>query len=857
MKRYYFSFALFLLIAVSLSAQQRPDVLKIGKITGQIIDSQTNNPLEYATIAIFRERDSTLVTGTITNQNGNFQITDIPVGKYYAKIDFLGYKTLIKSGLIITMENPEIKLRKITIEPSASTLEGVNIVAEKTLYQNQIDRKIINPDKDIMSAGGTALNVLESAPSVDVDVEGNVSLRGNTSVTILIDGRPSGYSGESAGDLLQQIPANAIDRVEVLTNPSSKYNPEGITGIINIVMKKSSFGGFNGSANVGVGTMLDYGAGANFNYRNEKLNFYSNVGVNKRKWEMSGRSYRESYYGIDTIKYEQISPYKSNGTSLSARVGTDFYINRKNTFTLTGSLNGGPRKGDQRADNYFTNNDGDLYYYTINKDDNKRFSYNAGALWEKTFTDRNHFLLFDASFGKRKNDGSSVYEEYPLWNDTLWYNSYGHRETKTNGYTQDFEGKIDYAMPVNGGGKLEVGGSARLRTIENGMEQMSYLLFIPDDPLLDPTSFFFRPDYNFIYHENIYGLYAQYGAKTGKFSYQAGLRGEAANTKSDLTGAAHICEFEFDNYFKPIPVNSPVWDTSYQDNLKPQDYLQLYPTAFLMYQLTDKNELKLNYSRRVNRPGPWNLNPYQDLSDPMNIRMGNPELKPEYINSLELDYFRYLKTGNASATLFYRNTTDVISRVTKVDSDGVSTSTWANLDTNDAYGLELNFNSKFFSMWSLNAGANFGYYKLNGNLSALNQSISRDGFSWTLRANNSFQVAEMTALQFNARYVGPRVTAQGEFKGYFSGDIGFKQDFLQKTLSLTLRVSNVFNTMKFASTSESEHFYQEFSRTPKACVGYLTLTWKFGNMNIRDTKKRQTPSSEGQQRDSDDGMDMF
>ena len=819
MKKYCLFFAFSFLITVSLSAQQRPDILKIGKIAGQIIDAQTNAPLEYATIAIFRERDSTLVTGTITDPSGNFKITDIPVGKYYAKIDFLGYKTLVKSGLNITMDNPEIRLKKITIEPSAGTLESVNIVADKLLYQNQIDRKIINPDKDIMSAGGSALNVLESAPSVEVDVEGNVSLRGNTGVNILIDGRPSGYNGESAGDLLQQIPANSIDHIEILTNPSSKYNPEGITGIINIVMKKNSYSGFNGSVNASVGTLLDYGTGANFNYRNDKINFYSNLGVNNRKMEMRGENDRKRFNnnGDTTMTYSQSSFNENNGTNLSARAGMDFFINRKNTFTLTGMVNGGPRKGDTRADNeIILSNTDTVNYRTKEKGENSRFSYNAGALWEKTFTNKNHFLIFDASFGKRKNEGNSVYNEHK---EGFVVDESAYRKTLNNGYTQDFEGKIDYAMPIRQTGKFEIGGSARMRTIENSMKQR---IGVNEN---------YNIDYDFVYHENIYGLYTQYGSKIGKFSYQAGLRGEYANTHGNLREA------------NPDNV------------LSPQNYFQLYPTAFVMYQITEKNELKLNYSRRVNRPGPWNLNPFEDTSDPMNIRKGNPELKPEYINSFELDYFRYLKNGNFSTTLFYRNTTNVISRVTKVDENGIGISTWDNLSTTNAYGLELNFNTKFFNMWSFNASGNFGYYKLNGNLSTSEQSVSRDGFSWSLRANNSFQVVEMTALQFNARYMGPRITPQGEFKGSFGGDIGFKQDFLKKTLSLTLQVRDVFNTMKFVSISETDSFYQKHTRNPKGCVGTLTLTWKFGNMSIRDNKKRQHTTD--QQREQEDGMDMF
>lgn len=825
---------LLLITTASLSMAQPPQTpprgaapaIKIGKISGQIIDEATKAPMEYATVAVFNEKDSSLVTGSVTAQNGNFRITDVPVGDFYLRIDFMGYKTLIKSGVKITFDEPEVKLRKIALEPLESMLEGVDIVAERALYQNQIDKRIINPEQDVMAAGGSALEVLENAPSVEVDVEGNVALRGNTSVTILIDGRPSGYSGESAGDLLQQIPTNAIDKIEVITNPSSKYDPEGVTGIINIIMKKNSFQGFNGTVNAGIGTLLDYNAGLNLNYRNNWMNLYSNIGVGDRKRESSGTNYKETYFENDTLFYHQQSKRENSGLNLNARLGIDFLINSKNTFSITGRVSGGNRNSDQitRYDNsrsVLGEAIRSQKYQTMVEDENNRFSYNVGALWETKFSNKDHFLLVDLSYGQFSNDETSYYDQYNYLEpdfDTMLF-AYSRRNL-TDGKTGTFEGKIDYAMPIKEHSKFEAGGSARIRSMENNLE----VGYQEKDYYLSDAGQTNR----YLYDEDIFALYAQFGSTFGKFSYQLGLRGEYA----DMEG------------------RNPLRDDSLSFT---SDYFQVYPTAYILYQVGKTDELKLNYTRRVNRPGPWNLNPYQSVTDSMNLMVGNPALSPEYINALEFSYFKYLKNGSFSATLFYRNTTDVISRVTEVNPEtGGSISSWANLNKTNAFGLELVFNNRFFNVWSMTASGNLGYSTISGIL--LNENVKNDGVNWGIRMNNSFSLTETTTLQVNGRYNGPRVTAQGEFKGAFVADIGMKQDFLKKRLSVTLRVSDVFNTMEFESFSRSANFYQTSTRKPKSLLGFLNVSYKFGNMQMREPKRRAQTNGE-EYMDGDNGMD--
>ncbi|MDR0364060.1 MAG: TonB-dependent receptor [Bacteroidales bacterium] len=832
----------FLILTTQFLTAQSPQggvAIKIGKISGQIIDANTKEPMEYATVAVYKEADSSLVTGSITTTNGNFRITDIPVGNMYLKIDFLGYKTLIKRGVSITFDAPEVKLKKIAIEPYESMLEGVDIVAERPLYQNQIDRRVINPEQDVMAQGGSALEVLENAPSVEVDIEGNVALRGNTSVTILIDGRPSGYSGESAGDLLQQIPTNSIDKIEIITNPSSKYDPEGVTGIINIIMKKNTLEGFNGTVNAGGSTQLDYNAGMNLNYRNEWMSLYSNLGVGKRKYTSTGTNYKESYFENDTLFFDQKSRNESGGLNLNARLGIDFLVNRNNTLSITGRISGGNRNNDQSTSylNGRTNREEkpDQKYISSIESKNHRFSYNAGALWETKFSSKDHFLLVDLSYGQHANDQTSYYDQYsyvaPAFDSIIFDYS---RKNMTNGKTGTFEGKVDYAMPIKERSKFEAGGSVRTRDMENDLE-FGYKR--DGDYIVDNNQ-----TNKFIYDENIFALYAQFGSKFGKFSYQVGLRGEYAEMKGDSPSQGDDISNSTFNSLDIHPANFS------------SDYFELYPTAFIMYQIKETDELKLNYTRRVNRPGPWNLNPYQNVIDTMNISIGNPKLKPEFINALELSYFKYLKNGSLSTTLFYRNTTDVISRYTEINSDGVTISSWANLNTTNAYGLELVFNNRFFKVWSLTASANLGYSSINGKL--FDENISNSGVNWGINMNNSFSLTETTTLQFNGRYNGPRITAQGEFMGFFVADIGLKQDFLKKRLSVTLRISDVFNTMEYESYSRAEKFYQHSSRNPRSLLGFLNISYKFGNMQMREMKRR-TSSNGDEYQNGDNGIDMY
>lgn len=818
--------ALFLmLVSPSLPAQTRPETFapRIGQFSGTVIDKNEGTALEYATIALFNQKDSSLLTGTITNSHGKFHLNEIPLGKYYAKIEFIGYKPLIQSNVQFTVENPTVNLKKVYLEPQLQMLETVNIVEQRQLYQNKIDKKVINPEQDALSSSATALETLESAPSVEVDVEGNVSLRGSTGVTILIDGRPTGYSGEAASELLSQIPTSSIDNIEVITNPSSKYDPEGVTGIINIVLKKNTSESYNGSLSAGIGTNLSYNFSGNFNYRTKKVNLYANFGLNKRLHESENTVYKETYYGGDTTIYNQESYSDRSEINYSGRIGADFYVTPTNTFTIVGDIRGNTR--DNQGNSLYQNYKRELgtdelirRYGAYTSEDSKRFSYNISANWEKIFSSKEHFLNIEANFRNSNNDNNSLYEtqeyqfDYNGW-DSLWYS----KLNQTIGKNNNIEGKIDYGMPIGENKKFEAGASTRFRIYNNDLKI---------GELTGTKSYIDANHYDFDetkanifeYTENVNSVYAQFGHKINKFSYQAGLRGEYVT----ITGT-----------------------TSQQDSsidLK-DDYMSVYPTAYLMYEFNQRNEIKLNYTRRVDRPGRWNLNPFMDITDTMNIRTGNPKLGPEYINSIDFSYVNYLKTnGSFSASLYYRNTTNIITRVSETDESGVTISTWDNLKNGQSHslGLELNLNTKLWNIWSINLTGNLSYNELSGSSEFTSSSLNNRGMSGGVKLGNSFSLTDDLVLQLNGRFSSGRIMAQGRSYPFVVADFGLKHDFLQKKLSVTLRVSDVFNSMKFRTETSGENFYQKSVFDPNFLTGNLSISWRFGKFKVDKKRGQET-----------------
>jgi outer membrane receptor protein involved in Fe transport len=793
---------------------------KIGLVKGNVIDAENSEIIEYATIALFHKRFEKIIVGGITDQHGNFSIENIPMGQYQMKVEFIGYEPFIIEEVKIGKDNAEHLFKDIKISSKMTVLNEVNITAERAVIVNKIDRKVVSVDKDLVSAGGSAVDVLENVPSIDVDTEGNISLRGSQNVTILIDGRPSGLSAESTGALLEAIPSEGIESIEIITNPSAKYDPDGVSGILNVVLKKNKLTGFNGQVSAGIGTNGSYNAGASLNYRSPKMNISSNYNFRQFQRPMDGFSNKTIFVG-DTIKqYGDVNESDRTGIMHNASVNVDFFLNPTNSWSFGGRVSS--RSMERTQFNIYEN-----YYGFTESFDSKTItdyfrndinsnylglSFDLNTNYRKIFSKKDHFLEAEIAYSNYDNEmnqnrvTTSIEDIY--YPDGFIPNDLSEN-TLSNSNIKTF--RLDYAQPFENS-KLELGAKTTLRTMGDDYiaGQMSNGSIVSDVALSN----------EFIYTENVYAAYAQFGGEIGKFSYQTGLRGELADINSELvtTGEKY-----------------------------PREYFSLYPSVFLLQKINKDNEINLNYSRRVNRPRSRQLNPFGNSSDPYNIRRGNPDLNPEYVSALEAGYTRYIGKSMLNATVYYRYITDVIENVNLVDDFGVSTVTYQNIGSRESYGGELTFSGQFYKWWSMNAGFNFYQLSYSSGESA---ELSNEGFTWNFKASNNFRINPNLSAQLSGRYDAARVIPQGSMDARFAIDAGIKQDLFNKKASINLRVRDIFNTRQFAYEAYGSNYTIETERHPTTRMIQLSLSYKFGKLSM-DKKKDRRPGESSSDENGD------
>lgn len=790
---------------------------KIGIVKGNVIDADNGEIIEYATIALFHKRFEKIMVGGITDQHGNFIIENIPMGQYKMKVEFIGYEAFIIEEVKIGKEDFDHLFKNIKIRSKMTVLNEVNITAERVVIVNKIDRKVVSVDKDLVSAGGSAVDVLENVPSIDVDTEGNISLRGSQNVTILIDGRPSGLSAESTGALLESIPAESIESIEIITNPSAKYDPDGVSGILNIVLKKNKLTGFNGQVSAGIGTNGSYNAGASLNYRNTKMNLSANYNFRQFERPMDGFSDKTIFVG-DTIKhYGDVNESNRTGLMHNASLNVDFFLNPTSSWSFGGRVSSRSMERTQFNiyENYYGFNESfdpkittDYFRNDINSN-YLGFSFDLNSNYRKIFSSKNHFLEAEIAYSNYDNEmnqnraTSSIddlfYPDGFIPND-LSENTLSESEIKTF--------RLDYAQPFENS-KLELGAKTTLRTMGNDYIAglLSNGIIIPDAALTN----------EFIYTENVYAAYAQFGGEIGKFSYQTGLRGEFADINSELVTT---------------------------EEKYPREYFSLYPSVFLLQKINKDNEINLNYSRRVNRPRSRQLNPFGNSSDPYNIRRGNPDLNPEYVNALEAGYTRYINKSMLNATVYYRYITDVIENVILVDNFGVSTLTYQNIGSRESYGGELTFSGQFYKWWNMNAGFNF--YQLSYS-SGESTELSNEGFTWNFKASNNFRINPNLSAQLSGRYDAARVIPQGSLDARFAIDVGIKQNLFKKKASINLRIRDIFNTRQFAYEAYGSNYTIVTERNPTTRMIQLSLSYKFGKMSMDKKRSKRLGESSSEE----------
>ena len=787
---------------------------KIGVLTGTLIDTDTKEPLPFAAVKITHTMSEELVTGGMTDDKGRFKIESITLGPNQVEFAYVGYKTKAQE-VRLGREGIEIDLGKIGLQSSGVELNEVTVEAEREFMTNEIDRKVYDPSKLILSKTGSATDILENIPAVELDVDGNITLRGSSAVRIMIDGRPSRFTGEDLSALLQSLPANSVEKVEVMTNPSAKYDPDGTAGMINIVLKKSALQGLNGSVNSSYSGADRFRAGINLNYKVEDLNFFFNAGHSSGRYPRSSWSRRDNFLGEDTLSFYQVVDGYGGRNGNNIKAGIDWSPGNKHVFTLQGTINQGlrPRVSDNNTD--WTT---PFLDYTLTQ-----FSDRQGSRWNNSYD-----IIYD--FKPKKGEELNVRMSYTdgsrddvleFTQDTLTNSiKLPSDKYRTNSFGEqwEFNGILDYTKKWNKDRKFEAGAKIITREDLDGFNRTNIDIWNGTETyLLDSEN-------EFLYGEDILAIYSNYGFKKGPWGFQLGLRAEQANiTATQIT----------------------------QDSTFYNNYFQVYPSAFLTYEIAAGREINMSYSRRVQRPGGRQLNPFIDYSDPFNLRSGNPYLLPAFTGSYELGYTQILKKGTTlTSNIYFSDRSNLITWYSEVDSNGVNLTTYQNLNSGEDVGLDINFRGRlgkkggFFSL-----GGNYFYSQVSGDIRGKGWVNQGQGFS--LNSVLSTPLWKNASVQIMGNYRSKRVMAQGIGRPFYFIGGGFKQGFLNDRLNLSINCRDVFNTMGWNYETSGPGFYSEGQFRWMNRVVECGLTYNFGEVQRR---RRQMDRSG---RGGDMDMDMF
>ncbi|MBD3723797.1 MAG: TonB-dependent receptor [Flavobacteriaceae bacterium] len=798
---------LFLLFTSQIFAQYKTDVKKI-KITGTILEKSTNLPLEYATI-VFEDAKTKQLTGGVTDFDGKFNF-EVPSGIYNIRFEFISFKT-------IELKNQNLKDNKdfgtVYLEADVSQLAGVELVAEKPTVEIKLDKRVYNVSKDMTVKGGTAGDVLNNVPSVTVDTDGTIALRGNENVTILIDGKPSGLAGINVSDVIKMLPADAIEKVEVITNPSARYNSEGSGGIINIVLKKGKTNGLNGSVVLSAGTPETYIGSTSINYKTDNFNVFSNFSYNRRT--NKGKSYVNSTYfdsGTENI-IDDITGYmnesrnnKDQDKGYNANFGADWYLTP--SLTWTNSLTFRENKETDPENVLMDYLDIDrTFLYTRNRFNNqyeKNFVLEYATNFTKKFKKEDHKLTADFSVStNRRNQNSEITDSVLGSTDAPNY------EYTINNNTQDrILAQTDYVLPIGEKGRIEAGYRGSFATTLTDFQ------IIPNS------------DYNNLlkYVENINALYFQYGNKYNKFSYFLGLRWEDTDIE--------INSLNINNY-----------------NTK--KYNNFFPTATLNYEFDEKSSFTLSYSKRINRPRGRFINPFSSYSSNVNLFQGNPDLDPTYTNVIEIGYLKRWSKLTLNSSI-YTNLTDqsfqFIRRETGnfVENVPVIVSTPINLSKEVRTGFEFNVNYSPYKWWRTNTNFNLFSVQTRGDYTyidylnnVITQNFDNDAFGFFARLNNKITLPYKIDWQTNVFYMGPQRNAQGKRLSMTNVSMALSKDIIKDKATISVNADNLFNTAKMRRETYIKDLTMsdaEFQRRTRTIL--FSFTYRFNRKKESDRNKR-------------------
>ncbi len=812
-------FLCLLLVTITTQAHTtNPEINadKTGTISGKVLDAALNQPLPYVNI-IIKNAAGEILTGGITLEDGTFEIKKIEEGNVTISIQYIGYKTYNKN-ITIKKGNYKVNLGNILLEEEAEGLDAVTVIAEVSTIQQKVDRKVITIGKDL-AASGTASELMIGIPSVSVDTQtGDISLRGNSNVRVMVDGK---ISNIPTAQLLKQIPSTAIKAIELITNPSAKYNPEGMSGIINIVLHKNTMIGFNGSISLGLSHEIEakFNSAINTNYRNGKFNFYANYSNNISKNQNNGHVFRP--FNNSELFFDILDKRKNH----LFKVGVDFYLNDKNTISLFTNQNTSDSGTIGVTDAFFYDNptfNQMQIFDALNKNNSSQYNFDYKLDFEK----EGHNIELEVDHNIYDGNGPVNYIDLTGSNDYLDTNGTDRVSTTMN---------LDYVNPLSETTKLELGVQARL--FNSDISYSSTGQSLNESGILRPT-----PDTKFDYTRDIYSAYATYSKKYEKWTYQIGARVE--NVKVD----ALALETEISGVTNPIAFNN--------------DYFEVYPSAFFTYTPSEKNSYQLSYSRRIDRPGIGQVNPIKEWSTPLVSQYGNLNLQPQFTNSLEVNYTRMLKNkkGSITAGVFYRSIKDEINQAIFIDKSDISSGrviiTHDNFEDTSAYGIELSTNYRPTSWWSINGSFDMYSQTQKGiaetltvpietaTLNDINVNVRTvDNIAYNFRMFNSFKVNKTLTLTAFGFYKGPNENLQFDVNAMYFVNLGARVSFLKGKGSFGVSFNDIFNTMKFGGTGTTPYEHQLQFEWESQTVGF-NLSYRFGGGKYRAKSRKQRDNNE-------------
>ncbi|WP_242204583.1 outer membrane beta-barrel family protein [Aestuariivivens insulae] len=772
MHKFSLAFIALITCLVTLNAQPKgpentvPNLKKVV-IVGTVIDNETRQPLEYATISLYSHKEEKIIDGTITDINGAFEIK-VPKDIYDIKVEYISYKSYQLKNQNI---QSDLNLGMIALELDVAALDAVEVIAERTTVEIKLDKKIYNVGKDLTVSGGSVSDVLDNVPSVSVDAEGNVALRGNGNVRILINGKPSGLVGLNSTEALRQLPAESIEKVEVITSPSARYEAEGTAGILNIILRRSKLQGLNGAVTVNAGHPNSAGVSANINYRTGDLNFFNTTSYNYR--ESIGHWYNDvSYFDVNTPDLSEKRNWEDTRKGFTTNAGVEWYVNDSASLTsaIVYSNNNNLNNSVNDIVQFDKVNNTTSTSLRLDPEDEEGETIQYSLNFTKDFKTDGHKFTFDFQFEDSDENDYSLINSDGIDSDIL--TTY---EDQENILLQ-----TDYVLPIGEDSQFEMGyrGNFNNRVTDYIVELLNE----------DTGEFEVNAGLTnvFDFKQHIHAVYTQYGSKYGKFSYLLGLRLE--NTRTTL-------------------------DQPTSGDFKKKNLTGLFPTVNLNYEISDDESITLGFNRRLSRPRGFMLNPFPSRSSLTNVFQGNPDLDPTYSGKFELGYLNRFGDFTLSSAIYYQHSKNVITFVSKETGEIVTIKDKetpvvqrgpVNLATDDRYGLEMNLNYSPTRKWRINTDLNFFQLKRDGEFNG--KDFGADNFTWSARLTNKLTLPGNIDWQTNMDYRAPSKDTQNNRKGRYAANLAFSKDFFKEKASLAFNIRDLLNSRRFQNEITTDSF---------------------------------------------------